>query len=108
MDFQQRKRLSLLVLSCELLPWKKVSYFRTKFLFGPPNSVFSKGVAGSRKAAVDKFELYPDLIHVKKAYRDSVFELFKYIYKCKDKESCCKFDIKSNRFQWCKQYFCAD
>jgi len=68
----------------------------------------NKGVAGSRKASVDKFELYPDLIHVKNAYKDSVFQLFKYIYKCDDQDSCCKLELESNRFQWCKQYFCAD
>ena len=69
---------------------------------------FSKGVAGSRKAVVDKFELYPDLKYVKNAYKDSVLQLFKYIYKCADKESCCELEIESNRFQWCKQYFCYD
>ena len=56
----------------------------------------------------DKFELYPELIHVKKAYKDSMFELFKYIYKCADEKSCCELEVKSNRFVWCKEYFCSD
>ena len=74
--------------------------------FQPIQNNFSKGVAGSRKGVVDKFELYPDLKYVKNAYKDSVFQLFKYIYQCEDEESCCDLNIESNRFQWCKQYFC--
>ena len=68
---------------------------------------FSKGVTGSRKSEIDKFELYPELMFAKTAYKHSILQLFKYIYQCEDEKSCCELEIESNRFQWCKKYFCS-
>ena len=47
-------------------------------------------------------------MYVKTAYKDSILQLYKYIYNCENEKDCCELEIESNRFQWCKEYFCFD
>ena len=45
-------------------------------------------------------------MHVKKSYKDSILQLYRYIYKCENQKDCCELETESRRFQWCKEYFC--
>ena len=60
---------------------------------------------GHRKGRVDIYEVYADLFHVKEAYREQMFKLYKHLFHCKNETDCCHH-VKQERFAWIKSYFC--